>query len=127
LPRLRSEESPGREAPIANALLDAYKRGVQAQVILDQRQLSEKYSSADFLANQGVPTMIGANHTISSNKVMIIDGETVIMGSFNFTKATQEKNAENLLIIRDPALAAQYTQLGSLSATSPAIRRERDT
>jgi hypothetical protein len=26
------------------------------------------------------------------------------------TKATQEKNAENLLIIRDPALAAQYTQ-----------------
>jgi hypothetical protein len=31
-------------------------------------------------------------------------------GSFNFTKAAQGKNAENLLIIRDPALAAQYTQ-----------------
>jgi phosphatidylserine/phosphatidylglycerophosphate/cardiolipin synthase-like enzyme len=29
---------------------------------------------------------------------------------FNFTKAAQEKNAENLLIIRDPALAALYTQ-----------------
>jgi hypothetical protein len=26
--------------------------------------------------------MIGANHAISSNKVMIIDGETVITGSF---------------------------------------------
>jgi phosphatidylserine/phosphatidylglycerophosphate/cardiolipin synthase-like enzyme len=41
---------------------------------------------------------------------MAIDGETVITGSFNFTKAAQEKNAENLLIIRAPALAAQYTQ-----------------
>ena len=80
------------------------------QVILDKSQRTEKYSSADFLANQGVPTLIDANHAISHNKVMIIDGETVITGSFNFTKAAQEKNAENVLIIRDQALAAQYTQ-----------------
>jgi len=53
--------------------------------------------------------MIDANHAIAHNKVMIIDGETVLTGSFNFTKAAQEKNAENLLIIRDAALAAQYT------------------
>jgi phosphatidylserine/phosphatidylglycerophosphate/cardiolipin synthase-like enzyme len=97
-------------APIAKALLDAHKRGVQVQVILDKSQRGEKYSSADFLANQGVPTMIDANHAISHNKVIVIDGETVITGSFNFTKAAQEKNAENLLIIRDPALAAQYIQ-----------------
>jgi phosphatidylserine/phosphatidylglycerophosphate/cardiolipin synthase-like enzyme len=97
-------------APIAKALLDAHKRGVQVQVILDKSQRTEKYTSADFLANQGVPTTIDSNHAISHNKVMIIDGETVIMGSFNFTKAAQEKNAENVLIIRDKALAAQYTQ-----------------
>jgi phosphatidylserine/phosphatidylglycerophosphate/cardiolipin synthase-like enzyme len=54
--------------------------------------------------------MIDAQHAISRNKVMIIDGETVLTGSFNFTKAAQEKNAENLLMIRDPALAALYTQ-----------------
>jgi phosphatidylserine/phosphatidylglycerophosphate/cardiolipin synthase-like enzyme len=97
-------------APLAKALLDAHKRGVQVQVILDKSQRSDKYSSADFLANQGVPTMIDANHAISHNKVIVIDGEVVLTGSFNFTKAAQEKNAENLLIIRDPALAAQYTQ-----------------
>jgi phosphatidylserine/phosphatidylglycerophosphate/cardiolipin synthase-like enzyme len=73
-------------------------------------QRTEKYSSADFLANQGVPTLIDATHAIAHNKVMVIDGEMVLTGSFNFTKAAQEKNAENLLIIRDPALAAQYTQ-----------------
>jgi phosphatidylserine/phosphatidylglycerophosphate/cardiolipin synthase-like enzyme len=97
-------------APIAKALLDAHKRGVQVQVILDKSQRTEKYSSADFLANQGVSTMIDANHAIAHNKVIVIDGELVITGSFNFTKAAQEKNAENLLIIRDPVLAAQYAQ-----------------
>jgi phosphatidylserine/phosphatidylglycerophosphate/cardiolipin synthase-like enzyme len=79
-------------------------------MLLPYSQRTEKYSSADFLANQGVPTMIDANHAISHNKVIIIDGELVITGSFNFTKAAQEKNAENVLIIRDKALAAQYTQ-----------------
>jgi phosphatidylserine/phosphatidylglycerophosphate/cardiolipin synthase-like enzyme len=42
--------------------------------------------------------------------VIVIDAELVITGSFNFTRAAQEKNAENLLIIRDTALAAQYIQ-----------------
>ena len=97
-------------APIAKALLDAHTRGVQVQVILDASNRTDKYSAADFLANQGVPTLIDAAHAISHNKVMIIDDETVITGSFNFTKAAQEKNAENVLIIRDKALAAQYTQ-----------------
>jgi hypothetical protein len=39
---------------------------------------------------------------------MIIDGATVITGSFNFTKAAEEHNAENMLVIRDAALAEQY-------------------
>ena len=41
---------------------------------------------------------------------MIIDGETVITGSFNFTKAAEENNAENLLVIHDKKLAALYTK-----------------
>jgi phosphatidylserine/phosphatidylglycerophosphate/cardiolipin synthase-like enzyme len=41
---------------------------------------------------------------------MIIDGETVITGSFNFTKAAEENNAENLLIIHDKKLAERYTK-----------------
>jgi phosphatidylserine/phosphatidylglycerophosphate/cardiolipin synthase-like enzyme len=97
-------------APIAKALLDAHKRSVQVHVILDKSQRTEKYSSADFLANQGVSTTIDAAHAFAHNKIIIIDGDNVLTGSFNFTKAAQEKNAENVLIIRDKALAAQYTQ-----------------
>jgi phosphatidylserine/phosphatidylglycerophosphate/cardiolipin synthase-like enzyme len=54
--------------------------------------------------------MIDANHGISHNKVMIIDGELVLTGRFNFTKAAQEKNAENRLILRAPPLATQSTK-----------------
>jgi len=39
---------------------------------------------------------------------MVIDGEKVITGSFNFTKAAEEQNAENLLVIQDLPLAAKY-------------------
>jgi phosphatidylserine/phosphatidylglycerophosphate/cardiolipin synthase-like enzyme len=71
-------------APIAKALLDAHKRGVQVQVILDKSQRTEKYSSADFLANQGVPTMIDANHAIAHNKVIVIGGESHDHPGFHF-------------------------------------------
>jgi phosphatidylserine/phosphatidylglycerophosphate/cardiolipin synthase-like enzyme len=57
-----------------------------------------------------MPMRIDANHAISHNQAIIIDGETVLTGSFNFTKAAHEKNAENLPMIQDAAVAAQYTQ-----------------
>ena len=39
---------------------------------------------------------------------MIIDKETLITGSFNFTKAAQQRNAENVLILQDPNLTSKY-------------------
>lgn len=101
---------------IAKALLDAHKRGIQIRVILDKSQRTEKYSSADFLAHAGIETLVDAEHAIAHNKVMIIDGTTLITGSFNFTKAAEEKNAENLLVIRDRDLATKYTANWSLHA-----------
>jgi len=85
-------------------------------VILDKSQKTEKYSSADFLAHAGIPVQIDAAHAIAHNKVMVIDGETVITGSFNFTKAAKERNAENLLVIRSKELAAKYLENWQLHA-----------
>jgi phosphatidylserine/phosphatidylglycerophosphate/cardiolipin synthase-like enzyme len=69
-------------------------------VVLDKSQETEKYSSATFLANAGVPVRIDDDFAIAHNKIMILDEETVITGSFNFTKAAEERNAENVLVIR---------------------------
>ena len=97
-------------APIAKALVEAHKRHVDVQVILDKSQRSERYSGATFLSNEGIPVFIDAAHNIAHNKLMVIDGKIVITGSFNFTKAAEEGNAENLLVISNaPDLAQRYT------------------
>jgi len=96
-------------APIAKALADAKKRGVEVRVILDKSNVTGQYSSADFVAHANIPTYIDAKHAISHNKIMVIDCKTVLTGSFNFTKAAETGNAENLLVIKDEALAKAYT------------------
>ena len=96
-------------APIAKALVQARDRGVDVRVILDRRETGAKYTSADFMAHARIVTLLDGAHAIAHNKVMIIDGEAVITGSFNFTTAAEQRNAENLLVIRDKVLAARYT------------------
>ncbi len=59
-------------ADIAKALLNAHKRGVKVEVILGKSQKTQKYSSATFLYNVGIPVKIDAKHAIAHNKVMII-------------------------------------------------------
>ena len=94
--------------PIAAALITAHQRGVKVSVLLDKSQRTEHDTLGWYLVQAGVPVRIDAAHSIAHNKVMVIDGETVITGSFNFTRAAEVRNAENLLILRDRALAARY-------------------
>jgi phosphatidylserine/phosphatidylglycerophosphate/cardiolipin synthase-like enzyme len=97
-------------APIAKALVDAHKRGVQVQIILDRSQRKEKHSPSDVTAHAGIPTYIDESHAIARNKVMVIDKAVVITGSFNFTKAAEQNNAETLLVIRSKDLAKVYIE-----------------
>ncbi len=95
-------------APIAQGLVEAHQRGVHVRVVLDESQRTEKYSSADFLSNYGVETYIDSRHALAHNKTMIIDHRVVITGSYNFTRAAEEKNAENVVVLFDPTLVKKY-------------------
>jgi phosphatidylserine/phosphatidylglycerophosphate/cardiolipin synthase-like enzyme len=97
-------------APIAAALVEAARRGVLIEVVLDKSNKTGKYSAADFVAHAGIRTWLDEKHAIAHNKVLIIDEAIVVTGSFNFTKAAEESNAENLLILRSPELASLYTR-----------------
>lgn len=90
-------------APIAQAVKQARDRGVDVQVIVDESQVSEKYTSATYLKNAGVPVVIDTKPAIAHNKVMIFDGRAVFTGSYNFTKSAEKRNTENGLLIRDDA------------------------
>lgn len=96
-------------APIAKAILEAKKRSVDCEVILDKSQETQNYSELDFFFNQGVPAFIDDRHAIAHNKIILIDDSTIITGSFNFSKAAEDSNAENLLVIKDDLdLARKY-------------------
>jgi phosphatidylserine/phosphatidylglycerophosphate/cardiolipin synthase-like enzyme len=113
-------------ASIARALTDAHGRGVDVKVLLDRRANTGRYSDATYLERMGVSVSIDSGHAIAHNKVVIIDGATVITGSFNFTKAAEERNAENVLIIYDPALAEQYVKNWKLHAAHSQPFAERE-
>ncbi|WP_038197876.1 MULTISPECIES: phospholipase D family nuclease [Wolbachia] len=97
--------------PIAQSLIRAKKRGVDIKVILDESQVSSKYSVINELFHQRIPIYIDYKPAISHSKIMIIDNQKIITGSFNFSDAAQKKNAENLLIITgDSPLVEQYIE-----------------
>ena len=94
--------------PIARALVDATRRGVEVAVIFDQGIVQEPHAAMEILSQGGVPWVLDREHSIAHNKVMVIDDATVVTGSFNFTTAAEHHNAENVLVIHDPELAARY-------------------
>jgi len=97
-------------APIAKALKEAKQRGVDVRAILDKSQRSEKYTSATFLKNAGVPVVIDERPAIAHSKVIVFDQHSVLTGSYNFSKAAQTRNAENVIVIKgDPTLVRLYT------------------
>jgi phosphatidylserine/phosphatidylglycerophosphate/cardiolipin synthase-like enzyme len=96
---------------IAQALVDTKLRGVNVEIILDHSNEKESYSDLHFFVEQGLAPLIDAQHPIAHNKVMIIDGRTLLTGSFNFTNQAEHENAENLLVIKGhPQLLHAYRQ-----------------
>ena len=97
---------------IKRALVAAERRGVKVEAIFDPSAVRETNTMVGELSDGGIPVFIDSAHSpgLAHNKVMIIDRTVVITGSFNFTKAAESRNAENLLIIQDPALAAAYAR-----------------
>lgn len=95
--------------PIAEALLKASKRGVDVKVIADQKSNSGKYSATTYLANNNIPVKLDGNYPIFHHKFMVIDGVNLETGSFNYSAAAANKNAENVLVLHNiPSLAQTY-------------------
>ena len=85
------------------ALVEAKKRGVKVEILLDRSNEVEKYSELHVLLEQGLDPLIDAQHPIAHNKIIIIDQKVVATGSFNFTHQAEGENAENLLIFKGNA------------------------
>jgi phosphatidylserine/phosphatidylglycerophosphate/cardiolipin synthase-like enzyme len=93
---------------IAQALVRAHQRGVLVRVLLDKKSASSNRYVISVLQHAQIDVRQDGKHAIAHNKVMVIDLNKVITGSFNFTNSAATRNAENFLILKSEELAQQY-------------------
>ena len=115
------------EKEITKALLDATLRGIKIVALVDSEGLSGSYSKVIHLFKEGVPLYIfpsieksdldeerkekplSQKNGLMHNKFFIFESQkTVFTGSYNFTRAAQEINQENVLIIKNEKIFNLY-------------------
>lgn len=96
-------------AGIAQAILDRAKAGVKVRGVFESQQVEgccpDVYHELD---NARLDVLLDGNRYKLHHKVIVLDGQTVITGSYNFTHAAETSNDENVLIIHNADIAAQY-------------------
>ena len=104
--------------PIAEALVEASKRGVKVEALIDRTLLKNPHSVLPLLKANRIRFKVDRVPGIAHNKVIILDNDSVITGSFNFTKAAQERNSENVVLIKDPLMVKYYLENWNKRASS---------
>jgi phosphatidylserine/phosphatidylglycerophosphate/cardiolipin synthase-like enzyme len=102
---------------IAQALIDAKKRGVDVKIIVDQATMDFEYGKGKFLKNSDIEIYIYSpkSKTRSSNKRLpimhhkfaILD-DKIWTGSFNWTKSANQRNQENVIITTNKKVYAKF-------------------
>ena len=96
---------------IAQALVRAKNRGLDVQIVINNRNRNERESMVPLFKGAGIPVTFDRDGNIMHNKVMIIDSIMVVQGSFNFTRNADLRNGENLNFIRsEPDAVKKYLE-----------------
>lgn len=98
------------EKRITDALIKAKRRNVEIKVILDALSASNQYSKHTKLRTSGIDVktenLAGKMHS----KSVIIDDEYLVLGSMNFSTSGENKNDENLIVIKNMLIAKFYKE-----------------
>ncbi|KKY53928.1 phospholipase D family protein [Pseudomonas amygdali] len=96
---------------VVKALVQAKRRGVDVQVVVDAHGNDNRASRAAMLANAQIPVRTNAAYKIQHDKVIITDGQNVETGSFNYSASAAKANSENAVVMWDvPAVASVYLE-----------------
>jgi len=94
---------------IGHAMIEKYQASVDVKGVFETRNSDTAYSQYPKMKAIGMPVKQDTNKYILHHKVIIIDRNTVIIGSFNFTQNAAKTNEENVLIIKsNPNIANAY-------------------
>ena len=93
---------------IGQAVVGRARAGVDVKGVFETRGSDTEASQYGFLRAQNLDVWQDGNPYTLHHKVFVIDGKTVVMGSFNFSANADESNDENILILHNSDIAGQY-------------------
>ena len=93
---------------IADEIVEAAGRGVTVRIITDDDKSLDTGSDISRLKSRGIPVRCDRSEYHMHHKFAVIDGETVLTGSYNWTRGAADRNEENLVAIQDSGLAGEF-------------------
>lgn len=97
--------------PLGEAIRQRAAAGVKVAGVMEADQVASNIGSEyDAFRAAGLDVRLDGNSGLMHHKVMIIDGQIVVMGSYNFTASAETTNDENLIVIYNSDVASQFMQ-----------------
>jgi len=94
---------------LADALIAQARAGLRVEGVLERSQAESNYGAQfERLRQAGIEVRLDGNPRSMHHKVIVLDDEVVVTGSYNFSNSAETKNDENILIIHSPEIAASY-------------------
>ncbi|MBD2040837.1 phospholipase D-like domain-containing protein [Microcoleus sp. FACHB-672] len=90
------------------AMLNRAKAGVDVQGIFEKNGSETEYSELPKFYCAGMPVRQDSNPSAFHHKVIVIDNNTVITGSYNFSNNADRRNDENVVILNNGEIAKEY-------------------
>ncbi len=116
---LPANASSSKALQLAQALVRAKDRGVKVDVVLDQNMYVEdegtlqgkNLAAYSYLAQAGIPVFFEDPSTLTHAKAVVIDQETLITGSSNWSQTAFDRNHESNVLVRSPTAAREMLKI----------------
>jgi len=95
---------------ITRSILQAHRRGIPVKILTDNEKLYDKGSDIRELAQAGIPVRIDNTTNHMHHKFAILDNQTVLTGSYNWTRSAAQYNHENLIIANDKTMVKNFSR-----------------
>ncbi len=97
--------------PLSEAIRERAAAGVRVRGVMDAGQVkTNRGTEYDRFRTAGLDVRLDGELGLMHHKVLIIDRQVVVLGSYNFTASAEKTNDENVLIIHNPDVAMQFLQ-----------------
>lgn len=93
---------------ISNKIVETYHRGIPVRILTDNDKSLDRGSDIDQFYREGISVKMDNTSNHMHHKFMVVDGDTLLTGSYNWTRSAAMYNHENILITKDTTVIKDY-------------------